>query len=353
MTSGQYTIAGPFELAQGGTGALLLDPIYINDESGTESFRGFSVLALNWDAFLKEVQLEKLESSGYHYQIWHNNPSTGEKVIIAQCENKDKSQALQVVCEVPNDTWYFEIMSGEGWVTLSQMMIDILGTIIISLLISLGYWQYAVGQYQEEVYKKELEKAVAEASSANEAKTRFLFNMSHDIRIPMNAILGFVNIAEENISDLEKVRDSLGKVKLTGRELLNLIEEFQKGLGLPIVKRLVDMLSGEITCVSEKGKGTAYTLTFQLEKDECKTSSEQEATVIYERYAEDFAGKHVLLVEDIYDLVLMDVQMPNMNGYEATKTIRNLDNSTLAKTPIIAMTANAFEEDKNTRWQPV
>ncbi|MGN0252134.1 MAG: response regulator, partial [Oliverpabstia sp.] len=84
-----------------------------------------------------------------------------------------------------------------------------------------------------------------------------------------------------------------------------------------------------------------------------KTSSEQEATVIYERYAEDFAGKHVLLVEDIYDLVLMDVQMPNMNGYEATKTIRNLDNSTLAKTPIIAMTANAFEEDKKTRWQPV
>lgn len=70
------------------------------------------------------------------------------------------------------------------------------------------------------------------------------------------------------------------------------------GLGLSIVKRLVDMLDGEITCVSEKGKGTVYTLTFRLEKDEHTASSEQEASVIYERYADDFAGKHALLVED-------------------------------------------------------
>ncbi|MFW5670662.1 MAG: response regulator, partial [Acetivibrio ethanolgignens] len=51
-------------------------------------------------------------------------------------------------------------------------------------------------------------------------------------------------------------------------------------------------------------------------------------------------------VADTYDLVLMDVQMPNMNGYEATRAIRNLDNSILAEIPIVAITANAFEEDK-------
>lgn len=517
MISGQYTIAGPFELAQGGMGALLLDPIYIAEENGMEKFWGFSVLVLDWDAFLKEVQLEKMESSGYHYQLWHASPSTGEKAIIAQCRELNMNQALQVVCEVPNDTWYFEIMPEIGWVNARQKMIDILCICALSLLISFGYWQYAVGRYQERIYKEELEKAVAEAKSANEAKTRFLFNMSHDIRTPMNAILGFADIAENSISDQEKVQNSLDKIKIAGRGLLDLInrvlniskiesstmkpvmesadlydlsrtmgllfeqsmaakgvhfeivteireshvicdiqhireicvnllsnaqkftpeggnvtfgirqkeadgehsceyeilirdtgigmsEEFQKvqfelfereeskcvsktegtGLGLSIVKRLVDMLDGEITCASEKGKGTVYTLIFRLEKDEHTASSEQEASVIYKWYADDFAGKHVLLVEDnelnqeialfflqnmgfrvdtaedglqavekikasvadTYDLVLMDVQMPNMNGYEATRAIRNLDNSILAEIPIVAMTANAFEEDK-------
>ena len=514
-TGGQYTIAGPFELAQGGMGALLLDPIYVADESTTEKFWGFSVLVLNWDAFLREVQLENMENSGYRYEIWHISPSTGEKVIIAQCKDPAMNQALQVVCEVPNDTWYFEIISKSGWITSRQRILNILFINVVSLLLSFGYWQYAVRRYQERIYKAELEKAADEAKSANEAKTRFLFNMSHDIRTPMNAILGFADIAEKNISDQEKVLDSLGKVKIAGRELLDLINEilniskiesgamkpvmesadlydlgktmellfeqsmaakgvhfeietdireshvicdmqhireicvnllsnaqkftpeggkvtfavrqkeaegenfsiyeilvedtgigmsreFQKiqfelfereeingmsktegtGLGLPIVKRLADMLGAGITCVSEKGKGTAYTLTFRLEKDRQHNTSGQD--VQEKTNVRDFAGRHVLLVEDnemnreialyilqemelrvdtaengvqavekvkasaedIYDLILMDVQMPYMNGYEATRAIRSLDNRILAKTPIIAMTANAFEEDR-------
>ena len=67
----------------------------------------------------------------------------------------------------------------------------------------------------------------------------------------------------------------------------------------------------------------------------------------------DIAEDGVIAVEkvkvsakDRYDLILMDVQMPNMNGYEATVAIRHLEDRTLAETPIIAMTANAFEEDK-------
>lgn len=60
--SGEYTIAGPYELKQGGTGALLFDPIYIND-GNQKKFWGFSILVLNWDAFLEELEVDKLEDA--------------------------------------------------------------------------------------------------------------------------------------------------------------------------------------------------------------------------------------------------------------------------------------------------
>ena len=58
--SGEYTIAGPFELIQGGTGALLFDPIYLNDNNGNENFWGFSILVINWDNFISQIDLDKL-----------------------------------------------------------------------------------------------------------------------------------------------------------------------------------------------------------------------------------------------------------------------------------------------------
>ena len=58
--SGEYTIAGPFELIQGGSGALLFDPIYLTDNNGNENFWGFSILVINWDNFISQIDLDKL-----------------------------------------------------------------------------------------------------------------------------------------------------------------------------------------------------------------------------------------------------------------------------------------------------
>lgn len=69
-TSGQYTIAGPFPLVQGGNGALLFDPVYVKDEAGEDTFWGFSILVLNWDHFMEEVETYKLEDASYQYLIW-------------------------------------------------------------------------------------------------------------------------------------------------------------------------------------------------------------------------------------------------------------------------------------------
>ena len=78
MQSGQYTIAGPFELRQGGMGVLLFDPIYTTDEQGEQSFWGFSVMVLNWENFIEDMELQSLENASYHYQIWRRSMSTGQ-----------------------------------------------------------------------------------------------------------------------------------------------------------------------------------------------------------------------------------------------------------------------------------
>ncbi len=367
-----------------------------------------------------------------------------------------------------------------------------------------------------------LEDALLQANRASKAKSVFLSNMSHDIRTPLNAIVGFTTLAVNHIDRKEKVQEYLDKIRTSGNYLVSLIDDvldmsriesgkmhleekpcrlpevlqglnhifqadagaksisleiesvnvrheevycdalrlnqvlvnivgnaikyteeggtvkvrlqekpgalkgcaaylfsvkdngigmsqdfvthifdpFEReenstisriqgtGLGMAITKNIVDMMQGNIEVKSKQGEGTEFlvSFTFRLQADGGIPGEISEKTLKDEENETEVSALtgRILLVEDVelnqeiavailgdagftvevaengkeavemvrqsqpgyYQLVLMDVQMPVMNGYEATKAIRMLENKELAAIPIVAMSANAFEEDK-------
>ena len=104
-----------------------------------------------------------------------------------------------------------------------QKLWGLLISLMTAFIIMIVYLQFRMQRYREQIHETELEKAVYEAKSANEAKTRFLFNMSHDIRTTMNAIIGFADLLEKHIDEKERVRDYIGKIKSSSEFLLSLI----------------------------------------------------------------------------------------------------------------------------------
>ncbi len=514
--SKEYTLAGPFTLKQGGTGALLFNPVYQRNAAGQREFWGFIVLVIDWDKFVANMGLDRLSEADYCYRIWKEDSVTGEPNVLVQCPHPLPKDQLTVDCTLPNDIWYFDIIPSDGWIPISYWISDVVICYVLSLLIAALFYLFFMKRYHEQQYAEKLQLSAAEAQEASEAKTRFLFNMSHDIRTPMNAIMGFAELLNRNLDDQEKARGYLRKIQNASSLLLTIInqvlemariesgtvtlkleatdlsalfhsvntvfeadiqkkniqysedahvphkfaycdktkleeiylnivsnaikytpdghairveihelpsedkkkacyrftcedsgigmstdylphifDEFSRehtttenkvvgtGLGLPIVKSLIEQMGGTIQVESTQGVGTKFTVELTLtlaSREEVYSSPETLAEAEHAK----LRGRRILLAEDnelnaeiaiellgeegflieraadgeecctmlaqapegYYDLILMDIQMPVMNGYEASAKIRAMADTKKAGIPIIAMTANAFAEDR-------
>ena len=453
-----------------------------------------------------------LTRSNFCIGVAGNKPELAARVSESMLELQ-KNGTIDILSEKWLTTYVEQLTLGD--VFKSQPWITFTILFLVLAMMAILMYQFYSKQQEEKSHRAELEKALDSAAQANAAKTKFLFNMSHDIRTPMNAIIGYTAMAEDNLAAPGKVKEYLGKIQIAGRQLLSLInqvlevsriesgkvvlesaglnvaervrgiadvfevdmaskgikcnveipelthprvvgdvtrisqiminilgnaikytpeggridisakelpcekegcglyelvvsdtglgmdpeyvehifEEFSReksstasgiqgtGLGMAIVKRLVDMMEGTIDVSSEKGRGTRVAIRLPLPFDTAAPSDAAPAAA----NAISVKGMKVLLVEDNemnleiakyilnemgveaieerdgdsavqrvkdsapgdIDIILMDIQMPRMNGYDATRAIRALPDPALASIPIIAMTANAFKEDKD------
>lgn len=316
-------------------------------------------------------------------------------------------------------------------------------------------FEFADHTHEQEI-RKNIEDALEIAKSANAAKSSSLSNMSHDIRTPMNVIVGLSNLMEHELDNPQKMREYIQKIQTSSNHLLGLIndvldmskiesgenrmnietfdlteqireidmliyakyrfvitdngigmkkeylehifEPFSRqensvtnrvqgtGLRMAITKNIVDMMSGIIQVESEEGIGSTFEVIFEfrIDKEKEKSSPAQpRKNEINSGESDILKGKRFLCAEDKelnaeilkallemegaeceictngeeiverfadvrkgeFDAILMDVQMPLMNGYEAARAIRSGTNPLGRTIPIIAMTANAFADD--------
>ena len=209
--------------------------------------------------------------------------------------------------------------------------------------------------YTEFERRRELEQALKSAKEANQARSDFLFRMSHELHTPLNVILGFSDMARKYPGDIQRQEEYLSHIRKSGMRLLEMtdemldaaassgdkekafiIREAQKNEEHDILER-ISLVGRRILIAEDNELNAEITMEILSDKDIlCERA--QDGAVCLEMIENHDA--------DYYDLILMDIQMPIMNGYQATKAIRSLSDVDKAQIPILALSANYLPSDR-------
>lgn len=165
----KYTMEGPYDLKQGGKGALLYDPIYVNGE-----FWGFSILVIDWDAFLTEIHLDELERASYDFVIWKKDRVTKEKITIFKSSENIGSDTLLVKCALPNNNWNFEIIPKNGWINKYEMMSLVVASIMIDFLVTAAIAQLEIRHKKDLEYATQIEMEAKKSTRGKCCQIPFL-----------------------------------------------------------------------------------------------------------------------------------------------------------------------------------
>jgi len=214
--TGDLVMAGPFMLRQGIMGLTGRYPVYIDSGAEGMVFWGLVSVSLKFPEALNDTGLSILDNRDISYEIWRINPDTLEEQVIAA--NSDlrstNTSYLERLVEIHNAQWYFRIYMTGSWYEYPETWISLLVALSVSLFIAFVMQS-----------KKATEENAARAQDATQAKSRFLAFMSHEMRTPMNSIIGISGIELENEAYPPDVQDAFGRINKSGRTLLGIIND--------------------------------------------------------------------------------------------------------------------------------
>lgn len=217
---------GPFNLKQGGSGIAVRNPVYMEQANGQKTFWGFTIVILRVPELFAGT-VAALSELGYDYRLSKTVSPTDprfQEVYSSGAARLDNAPAYTF--EVGNSKWHLQLATaGAAYPASDVYFLPGLVLLIFILLAIVMRFVIKHNEYlEEQKHRQAMEEALRGAEAANNAKTKFLNNMSHDIRTPMNAIIGFTDIALRQQPKAE-VRSCLEKIKQSSSHLMSLIND--------------------------------------------------------------------------------------------------------------------------------
>ena len=216
------TMQGPFSLKQGGTGIAVRNPVYVEQKNGERTFWGFTIVIIRVpDIFADSIK--SLTDFSYEYKLSKSIAPWDETYEEVYGSGVEMIDPVTYTFELGDSQWVLEVMPENGWNSNEKLYrLWGCGLLIVLLLTGFVFMIMLLHRIQESEntvveLNKKLQKALEQAKTASVEKSNFLFNMSHDIRTPMNAVIGMTSL----------IRHDAGKTvfKYDDFSILNFIQE--------------------------------------------------------------------------------------------------------------------------------